>query len=285
MATTTVPRPVDGAPTLGQESPPKDDSSLKRKASLGDSDSDSSSFYAKRQRHDDRLSPRHRRSSVQEHPQERRESATQEEKKRGKRLFGGLLSTLSQTSTNSQHKRRQEIERRQQERIQKQRDEDDQKRSEKVAKVKEARMVEHIDFEGQVMRNKHSKLLALAQFMKTKAQPAIYYLPWKRTADQEDLIDAQVRSAKATIAKEEEEFKMKRERHLDRYQPRRVSYASVETSGLERLESTDAGQHGEGRRDQELAKKDDEHKPAQHHDPHDESGDVVVEADEDTVIY
>jgi hypothetical protein len=61
---------------------------------------------------------------------ERRKSAVQEEKKRGKRLFGGLLSTLSQTKPNPQHQRRQEIERRQQERLQQRRAEDDQRRAE-----------------------------------------------------------------------------------------------------------------------------------------------------------
>lgn len=81
----------------------------------------------------------------------RRPSATLEDKKRGKRLFGGLLSTLSQTNTNSQQKRRQEIEKRQQERLQKQRVEDDQKREEKLAQLKEIRMAEQMEFERKVV--------------------------------------------------------------------------------------------------------------------------------------
>lgn len=181
-----------------------DDANLKRKASPVDEDQD----VAKRPRKDsiredtdhsrhNRRSPPSRKSSVQEVRNERRESAsaTQEEKKRGKRLFGGLLSTLSQTSTNSQHKRRQEIERRQHERIQKQRDEEDQKKAESLSRLREVRMAGQIGFEEQVvrilgavelqvklganmiqMRNRHKKLLALAEFLKTRSQPAIVSL-------------------------------------------------------------------------------------------------------------
>jgi hypothetical protein len=126
---------VDGSPKADEDHVTQDDAPLKRKASPVD---DSSS--TKRLRQDDDRSPPHRRPSV-DTTQDRRASASQEEKKRGKRLFGGLLNTLSQTNTNSQHKRRQEIERRQQERMQKQ-----------LAKIKEARMVDQIDFEAQVVR-------------------------------------------------------------------------------------------------------------------------------------
>ena len=91
----------------------------------------------------------HRRPSHDEPA--RRPSATVEDKKRGRRLFGGLLSTLSQTNTNSQQKRRQEIEKRQHERLQKQRVEDDQKREEKLAQLKQIRIAEQMDFERNVV--------------------------------------------------------------------------------------------------------------------------------------
>lgn len=50
------------------------------------------------------------------------------------------------------------------------------------------------------------------------------------------------------------------------------------------METAHGGKHGEERREQEPDTKDQD-KSVHHHDPHDESGDVVVEADEDTVIY
>lgn len=82
---------------------------------------------------------------------ETRKNAMQEEKKRGKRLFGGLLSTLSQTSGNTQQKRRREIEQRQQERMRKQRAEDDKERAVKRASLTEIRMAEQIVFDEEVV--------------------------------------------------------------------------------------------------------------------------------------
>jgi hypothetical protein len=88
-----------------------------------------------------------------ESPTDRRASTSQEEKKRGKRLFGGLLNTLSQTTSNSQQKKRQEIERRQQARVHQQRAEDDKYREAKLAKVQAVRKVEQVKFDEQVVRS------------------------------------------------------------------------------------------------------------------------------------
>lgn len=78
-------------------------------------------------------------------------SATLEEKQRGKRLFGGLLNTLSQTSKSPQQRRQQEIERRQQERMQKQSAQDDQKDKEKLAQLREIRLARQIEFDEKVV--------------------------------------------------------------------------------------------------------------------------------------
>lgn len=109
-------------------------------------------------------------------------------------------------------------------------------------------------------------------------------MPWKRTAEQEDTIDDQVRAAKATIAKEEEEFKLKKERHLSRYRPRRVSHADKDAVVPETEADADTGRRG-GDAPEPTKKESEPHKAGHHHDPHDESGDVLVEADEDMVIY
>ncbi len=70
----------------------------------------------------------------------------QEEKKRGRRLFGGLLSTLSQSTPNGQQKRRQEIEKRQQEKAKQQKAADEIRRAERLAKLKVVRQAEQIKF-------------------------------------------------------------------------------------------------------------------------------------------
>lgn len=82
---------------------------------------------------------------------DRRRKFNQEERKRGQRLFGGLMSTLSQTTASSQQKKRLEIERRQQEKAQQQRVEYDKRRSEKLAKLKDIRKTEQIKFDEQVV--------------------------------------------------------------------------------------------------------------------------------------
>lgn len=82
---------------------------------------------------------------------DRRGSFSQEDKKRGRRLFGGLLNTLSQTTSNSQQKRRQEIEKRQQEKATQQAREDDKRRSEKLAKLERVRKIEQVRFDEQVV--------------------------------------------------------------------------------------------------------------------------------------
>ncbi|KAI1340496.1 hypothetical protein F5Y15DRAFT_406780 [Xylariaceae sp. FL0016] len=145
---------------------------------------------------------------------DRREGALQEEKRRGKRLFGGLLSTLSQTANSSQQKRRQEIERRQQARVTQQNAEDDKARQEKLAKVTARRKVEQLDFEEQVMKTRHSNMLAMAHHLQTKSRPKIYYLPWELTRDQEDIIRDQVQDTEDLVDKEVLEFGQRKQQKM-----------------------------------------------------------------------
>jgi hypothetical protein len=79
----------------------------------------------------------------------RRESNAQEERKRGRRLFGGLLNTLSQSTSNAQQKKRLEIEKRQQEKARLQKAEDESRRAERLQKLKEVRMREQVKFDEQ----------------------------------------------------------------------------------------------------------------------------------------
>lgn len=79
--------------------------------------------------------------------QERRKSSVVEERKRGQRLFGGLISTLSQSTPNGQQKRRLEIEKRQQEKAKQQKAADEVRRAEKLADLKAIRKAEQIKFD------------------------------------------------------------------------------------------------------------------------------------------
>ena len=126
--------------------------------------------------------------------QERRKSSVVEERKRGQRLFGGLLSTLSQTTPNGQQKRRLEIERRQAEKAQQQKHDDEVRRAEKLANLKKIRKVEQVKWDeqsvstigghmmgavligGVQMRIRHSNMLAVANFLCTKSEPKLVNL-------------------------------------------------------------------------------------------------------------
>lgn len=76
-----------------------------------------------------------------------RKNSTQEERKRGQRLFGGLLSALSQSSAGTQQKRRQDIEKQQQERAKRQKLEDEGRQQEKLQILKELRTQDMVVFE------------------------------------------------------------------------------------------------------------------------------------------
>ncbi|RSM02240.1 hypothetical protein CEP52_008109 [Fusarium oligoseptatum] len=270
-----------------QNTPEKE--TLKRKVSA-----DEEEGSAKRIRQDDHFreatDERPRRGSSQNHREshdnsaaidaDRRRLATQEERKRGKRLFGGLLSTLSQTTGSSQQKRRLEIERRQQERLQKQKLEDDRVRDENRARLTGIRMAEQIVFDEQVMQNKHTKMLATARYLQTTSHPRIKI--------KKNEIDNQVRQAKATIAQQLEAFAAKKERHArDSGRDRRSSSpvtapdpTPASEASVDKARSTNGSEHS-GR----APEKEHHHHHHNHHHHHDESADVLEEAEEDMVIY
>jgi hypothetical protein len=84
-----------------------------------------------------------RRPSATSGPPTRR-NVSLEEKKRGQRLFGGLMSTLSRSTTGTQTQRRLEIERRQQEKAQQRRAEDEKRRAERLEQLKKTRQIEQV---------------------------------------------------------------------------------------------------------------------------------------------
>ncbi|CAM1505475.1 Fc.00g111120.m01.CDS01 [Cosmosporella sp. VM-42] len=291
---------VDVAASVGISQPEaREPEKLKRKASIDSHDDspkrarhngDDEPYEDRRRRRD--VSPARRNSRDQPPSREidRRKSATQEEKKRGQRLFGGLLSTLSQKPSNTQQKRRLEIERRQQERLQKQRVEDDKKRAEKASKLHNIRMSRQIIFEEEVMQNKHSKMLAMARYLRTRSKPHIYYLPWKPTVDQEDEIEKKIRDTKAIIVNEVEMFELKKERHFRDYGRLKRSPTPTDPDLPAQQIETPEKDIREAHGSEQPEKVPDKELHSQHHNHHshhhhDESADVLEEADEDMVIY
>ncbi|KAK3692859.1 pinin/SDK/memA/ protein conserved region-domain-containing protein [Podospora appendiculata] len=219
-----------------------------------------------------RRSPQVRRPSVSSGPVPAsapggRRNISQEERKRGLRLFGGLKNTLSQTVSNTQQKKRLEIERRQQEKARQQRAEDDRRRTKKLAKLIDVRKVEQLKFDEQVMRARHSNMLAAAHSLRTSSEPRLRYRPWEPTKEQENTIKNQIRVTEETIDKERQDFKRSKERALKELGVRPP--AKSESTVGEPNPPEDANRPSKGSHDKD----------------HDENGDEMVQDKEDTVLY
>lgn len=119
-----------------------------------------------------------------------------------------------------------------------------------------------------------------------------FYLPWKVTSDQRDTIDDQIQRAKASIEKEVEQFKARKQRHIERYGPptrqrsvtpdEPAAAAPATATGAPERESPVRSPHHSVDKShlQERRVSQDIHKGH-----HDESGDDLEEAEEDMVIY
>ncbi|KAH0537003.1 hypothetical protein FGG08_006175 [Glutinoglossum americanum] len=118
-------------------------------------------------------------ASPAELPTDRRKSGQLEERKRGQRLFGALLGTLSQSSSSAAQRRRADIEKKQQAKLKLQAEEYDQKRKKELEELTALRKQEQKKFDEQS-----------------------YYKPWELSSEQEDQIKSQIVEAESTIERE-----------------------------------------------------------------------------------
>ena len=137
-------------------------------------------------------SPEARRPSASGGPPVRR-NVSLEEKKRGQRLFGGLVNTLSRTTSGSQQQKRLEIDRRQHEKAQQRRAEVEKRRAERLQQLKKTRPIEQVKLDERVeslqqhiatpsprhltdcaqMKTRHSTMLAKAHSLQTRSEPKL----------------------------------------------------------------------------------------------------------------
>ncbi|RDA83853.1 hypothetical protein CP532_1193 [Ophiocordyceps camponoti-leonardi (nom. inval.)] len=212
-----------------------------------------------------------------------------------------------------QQKRRQEIEKRQLDKIQQQTVESDKLRAEKKASLTKIRLERQIEWEEEVMMSRHAKELKLARFLRTKSKPELCFLPWKLTRDEEDTIDKQVRDCKARIATELQDFERRREQHRQRYAAPAEDEAAQDVNDSKFVSSSTAPvpkDESQPEEDNEAGPKvlpkstdpspssvpppapvkakpeeEEEATAGAQQNSHDDSGDILVEADEDMVIY
>ena len=90
-----------------------------------------------------------RNTSTSDRPSDRRRSGQLEERKRGQRLFGALLSTLSQSSSSTAQKRRTDIEKKQQAKLKLQAEEYDEEKKLRFEALMEVRRREQRKYNKQ----------------------------------------------------------------------------------------------------------------------------------------
>ncbi|MCJ1395534.1 hypothetical protein MMC18_008420 [Xylographa bjoerkii] len=219
-----------------------------------------------------------------------------EERKRGKRLFGALLGTLAQSSSSTAQRRRVDIEKKQQAKLKLQDEEYDEKKKLRLDALMEVRRREQKKYNKQSMQIRHSNLLATANFLQTKAEPKLYYKPWDLLPEYEARIKAQIMEAEATIERENMEHGVQSPKLVDdSLQTTDTTMADVEsekpetvgqlTNDEEPPESssisiTNAQPVIESEMTVEASTTSEVPK-----DHVDDGGDVVVEGEEDMVIY
>ena len=127
-------------------------------------------------------------------------SNSAEEKKRSQRLFGGILGVVSQkTSTNSTHRRRDEIEARARERAKKDAEESAAQKQRRKDELLKGRKVKQAQWEKKALSVRHASMRARACYLKTKTEPVLYFKPWDLRPEDEDVIEEQKSQAEEQI--------------------------------------------------------------------------------------
>ncbi|KAJ5983111.1 hypothetical protein N7481_005210 [Penicillium waksmanii] len=286
---------------------PQDISTKRRNSSITDHDPKRRRLSA-----DGDASPHAQRRPSQSSPVERerpderkpaQRGRKEDERKRGQRLFGGLLGTLSQSSTSAAQKRRADIEKRQQDKLKNQAEEFDGRQSRRKERREAIRKKEMPFYEREAMQTRHSNMIAAAHFLKTRAEPVLFYKPWQLRARDETTLADQIKEAEATVSREVADFEARYPPEAFVYQPEPELQNEQPAEQQEQQQQKQQPSNAEQQENAESIAKDPT--PVEHEDitketpenmvdaqithsnsdPTDDDGGEVVEDNEDTVIY
>ena len=329
-------------PTHKRAPTPESRAHLKRRRLGGVGDDDARTDDADSTTNDGSLERRH----------DLRAGGRAEERNRGKRLFGALLGTLSQSSSSAAQKRRADIERKQQTKLKQQAADYDAKKREDLDRLLARRRREQERFDEQSvrrsalggvalwpswtnsvqMRIRHSNMLAVAHFLHTDTEPRLvsrtftvcasirltssqYYKPWKLSPSQEERIRDQVDDAEMRVRNERgdsegdhhHETKLHESSDEPGKEQKDQSHVTDAPAEAPDITTTDAADHrtkpaeeaprvgdadnsnpeaatvANGGSESLPGHSGEQHKSADSGDS--DGGEVVLEADEDTVIY
>lgn len=103
-------------------------------------------------------------------------------------------------------KRRTDIEKKQQAKLKLQAEEYDEKKKQQLEALMVVRRREQTKFDKQSMQIRHSNILASARFLQTQAQPKLYYKPWELLPGDDTRIKSQVMEAERMVEHELAQF-------------------------------------------------------------------------------
>lgn len=214
-----IPQPEEPRPRNGSASPPRD---LKRKLSHSfdydrkrpriDTTTNTDSLNYDEAKHSPPapVPPRdHPRSRTATSPTTRRASTLDtgtavEEKKRSRRLFGGLLGVVSGSTVraNPAHKKRDEIEARARERLKRETEEQESERSRRRSEIDARREREQRRWNREGKELRWRNMRCMAGFLRTRAEPSIYYKPWELRPDEQKAVERQKKEVEEVIRRE-----------------------------------------------------------------------------------
>ncbi|CAD0086777.1 unnamed protein product [Aureobasidium vineae] len=301
----------DATPSSPRRSPARSQTPEEARAGTKRRQSSANHDSPKRQR----LSPspdRSRKEDQAPHARERRPVKPIDEKKRSQRLFGDLLGGLGQTRpANSQAaKRRAEQEERRRQKEQ----ELSERQTERLELLNLARGKEQRRIDEASMRIKHENLKAMSHFLTTSTEPKLYFKPWELLPEQEDQINRQREDVDVQIDQELDDFDQVRQRWQNEdtnedadHQESTSTHVQNAPNGTnhtaepakELITTQDQVAIADPETEPEpvgapatksIVEKEAREQAADDADRHrkesiDDTGDIVVEADEDTVIY
>lgn len=233
-------------------------------------------------------------SGVSEKSEERRKISAVEEKKRGQRLFGGLLNALSQSTQNGPNKKRLEIHKRQLDQANTQKTQDDIPKCGKVTKLLSVQKQEQFKFDEESMRIRHANMHAMANFLCTKTEPKLYYRPWELLPEQKECIDSQIASVSEITEKELSDFSHRYQEITDSENEEKSKGMLEQTTGEPCIEPRDiapstevhdTNNNNNNNNDVQIHPKTNAAAEERDRDKEEQNGEVMVENEEDIVIY
>jgi len=233
-----------------------------------------------------------------------------DERNRNKRLFGGLLSTLSQkVPANTTQRRREEIDSRKRDELAVRTAELEARSEERAARSLALRKRAQRAVDENALRVRHEGMRAMAGFLRTEAEPRLFWRPWEWRPEEEARVLRQKEDVEVEIHREEEEFE---ERNRRRAYDDQDGKTNGEDSNMEENgeKIPDGGeQESNGRNEEdvitmtntnereadELPQRDQNPDALSAKQPHeeeahrrssvDEAGDAMVDGEEDTLMY